>query len=40
MVNTSIAKDEIFIPEKVANLVNIINNYEYNLASNNENMNI
>jgi hypothetical protein len=38
MVNTSIAKDEIFIPEKVANLVKIINNYEYNLASNNKNI--
>jgi len=38
MVNTSIAKDEIFIPEKLANLVNIINNYEYNLGPNRNNI--
>jgi hypothetical protein len=38
MVNTSIAKDEIFIPDKVANLVKIINNYEYNLMPNTKNI--
>lgn len=31
MVNTSIARNEIFIPEKVANLVKIINEYEFNV---------
>ncbi len=30
MVNSSIAVKEIFVPEKVANLVKIINEYEYN----------
>ena len=30
MVNSSIAENEMFIPEKVANLVKIINNFEYN----------
>ncbi len=30
MVNSSIAINEIFVPEKVANLMKIINEYEYN----------
>ena len=30
MVNSSIAVNEIFVPEKVSNLVKIINEYEYN----------
>lgn len=34
MVNTSIARNEMFIPQKVANLVQIINQYESQLKTN------